>query len=64
MMLNTSTTLITEKIADGWDAESEAEIERIKEVLKLSNEVLEKNFEILEERKEKLLSDSSKETRY
>ena len=52
-----------EKIADGWDAESEAEIERIKEVLKLSNDVLEKNFEILEERKEKLLSDSSKETK-
>jgi len=52
-----------EKIADGWDAESEAEIERIKEVLKFSNDLLEMNFEILEERKEKLLSDSSKETK-
>ena len=52
-----------EKIADGWDAESEAEIERIKELLKFSNDLLEMNFEILEERKEKLLSDSSKETK-
>ncbi len=52
-----------EKIADGWDAEGEAEVNRIARVLKLSSDALERNFKILEERKEKLTSDASKETK-
>lgn len=52
-----------EKIADGWDAEAEAEVEHIIRVLKSNKDALERNFEILEERKEKLISDASKETK-
>ena len=52
-----------EKIADGWDAEAEAEVNRIASVLKLNNDALERNFEILEERKEELTSDASNETK-
>ena len=60
--IKTTNNTDMEKIADGWGAEGEAEVERIASVLKLNNDALEKNFEILEERKEKLINDASKET--
>ena len=52
-----------EKIADGWGEEGEAEVERIAGVLKSSHDALERNFDILEERKDKLNNDASKETK-
>ena len=52
-----------EKISDGWDEEGEAEVERIAGVIQSSKDALERNFEILEERKDKLISNASKETK-
>lgn len=52
-----------EKISDGWDEEGEAEVERIVGVIKSSKDALERNFQILEERKGKLISNASKEAK-
>ena len=51
-----------ERISDDWDEEGEAEVTRIASLLKLRNDALERNFEILEERKERLRTESSEET--
>lgn len=49
-----------EKLADGWDQDGEAEVERISAKLKSGKDALERNFQILEERKEALNETESK----
>lgn len=49
-----------EKLADGWDQDGEAEVERITAKLTTSKDALERNFQILEERKEALNETESK----
>ena len=51
-----------ERISDDWDEEGEAEVARIASLLKLRNDALERNFEILEERKKRSRRESSEET--